>query len=66
MTRFRDCILFFFTDKDFDGDDMLGVNDLKQVIERLIGSQNRLPENDIKFLIQVKMVSLRFEFQLIL
>lgn len=45
---------------------MLGVNDLKQVIERLVGSQNRLPENDIKFLIQVKMVSLRFEFQLIL
>lgn len=32
---------------------MLGVNDLKQVIERLIGQQNRLPENDIKFLIQV-------------
>lgn len=38
---------------DFDGDDMLGVNDLKQVIERLIGEQNRLPESDIKHLIQV-------------
>lgn len=38
---------------DFDGDDMLGVNDLKQVIGRLIGDQHRLPESDIKHLIQV-------------
>jgi len=37
---------------DFDGDDMLGLSDLKQVIERLIGDQNRLPESDMKFLIQ--------------
>lgn len=34
---------------------MLGVNDLKQVIERLIGEQNRLPESDIKHLIQVRI-----------
>lgn len=32
---------------------MLGLSDLKQVIERLIGDQNRLPESDMKFLIQV-------------
>lgn len=37
---------------DFDGDDMLGISDLKQVIERLIGDQNRLNENDMKQLIQ--------------
>lgn len=37
---------------DFDGDDMLGINDLKQVIERLIGNQNHLSENDMKQLIQ--------------
>lgn len=40
---------------------MLGVNDLKQVIERLIGQQNRLPEHDIKFLIQVGFVIIVFE-----
>ncbi|XP_055376965.1 calcium and integrin-binding protein 1-like [Condylostylus longicornis] len=37
---------------DFDGDDMLGVSDLKQVIERLVGPDNCLKENDIKQLIQ--------------
>lgn len=37
---------------DFDGDDMLGVGDLKQVIERLIG-ENHLPDNDMKQLIQI-------------
>lgn len=37
---------------DFDGDDMLGVSDLKQVIERLVGSDNSLTDNDIKHLIQ--------------
>lgn len=42
-----------FNSIDFDGDDMLGLSDLKQVIERLIGDQNRLPESDMKFLIQV-------------
>ncbi|XP_055295485.1 calcium and integrin-binding protein 1-like [Sitodiplosis mosellana] len=37
---------------DFDGDDMLGIGDLKQVIERLIGPQNNLSDNDMKQLIQ--------------
>lgn len=36
---------------DFDGDDMLGVSDLKQVIERLTGP-NSLDDSDIKQLIQ--------------
>lgn len=31
---------------------MLGISDLKQVIERLIGGQNTLSENDMKQLIQ--------------
>lgn len=37
---------------DFDGDDMLGINDLKQVIQRLIGNQNHLSDNELKQLIQ--------------
>lgn len=37
---------------DFDGDDMLGIGDLKQVIERLIGGRNKLSDNDMKQLIQ--------------
>ncbi|XP_017784661.1 PREDICTED: calcium and integrin-binding protein 1-like [Nicrophorus vespilloides] len=36
---------------DFDGDDMLGVSDLRQVVERLIGS-NELSENEMLHLIQ--------------
>ncbi|GLV46163.1 Calcium and integrin binding family member 2 [Carabus blaptoides fortunei] len=36
---------------DFDGDDMLGVEDLKQVINRLTG-ENRLSESDMQQLIQ--------------
>lgn len=31
---------------------MLGISDLKQVIERLIGNQNNISENDMKQLIQ--------------
>ena len=31
---------------------MLGISDLKQVIERLIGPQNNLSDNDMKQLIQ--------------
>lgn len=38
---------------DFDGDDMLGESDLRQVIERLIGEQNHLADSDMKQLIQV-------------
>lgn len=41
-----------FLPVDFDGDDMLGISDLKQVIERLIGEENRINENDMKQLIQ--------------
>lgn len=37
---------------DFDGDDMLGISDLKQVIERLVGNQNHLSDNEMKQLIQ--------------
>jgi calcium and integrin-binding protein 1 len=37
---------------DFDGDDMLGKNDLMQVIQRLIGPDNSLPESDMEQLIQ--------------
>lgn len=37
---------------DFDGDDMLGISDLKQVIERLIGEDNRINDNDMTQLIQ--------------
>ncbi|KAF5294180.1 hypothetical protein FQR65_LT10891 [Abscondita terminalis] len=36
---------------DFDGDDMLGTSDLRQVINRLIGN-NQLSENEMQHLIQ--------------
>ncbi|GJQ66858.1 hypothetical protein Trydic_g7884 [Trypoxylus dichotomus] len=36
---------------DFDGDDMLGTSDLKQVIERLLGN-NKLTEREMQHLIQ--------------
>nr|CAD7264890.1 unnamed protein product [Timema shepardi] len=36
---------------DFDGDDMLGVTDLRQVVDRLTGPQ-RLAEQDMQHLIQ--------------
>lgn len=36
---------------DFDGDDMLGVSDLRQVVDRLIGP-NRLSESQMQHLIQ--------------
>lgn len=36
---------------DFDGDDMLGIGDLRQVVDRLTGSQ-RLNEGDMQQLIQ--------------
>lgn len=36
---------------DFDGDDMLGIGDLRQVVDRLTGSQ-RLSEGDMQQLIQ--------------
>lgn len=36
---------------DFDGDDMLGVDDLKEVVNRLTGD-NHLSDNDMQQLIQ--------------
>ncbi|XP_053694054.1 calcium and integrin-binding protein 1-like [Sabethes cyaneus] len=36
---------------DFDGDDMIGKNDLKQVIQRLTGYNNALSDSDIEQLI---------------
>lgn len=40
-----------FIDVDFDGDDMLGVGDLRQVIDRLTAPQ-RLNDNDMQQLLQ--------------
>ncbi|XKL67109.1 hypothetical protein PGB90_010529 [Kerria lacca] len=37
---------------DFDGDDMIGVDDLRQVIDRLIGNEQNLSEQDMQHLIQ--------------
>lgn len=37
---------------DFDGDDMLGIGDLKQVISRLIGVDNSVADSDMKQLVQ--------------
>lgn len=37
---------------DFDGDDMLGIGDLKQVISRLIGVDNSITDSDMKQLVQ--------------
>lgn len=37
---------------DFDGDDMLSKNDLKQVIQRLIGFNNQFSDMDMDQLIQ--------------
>lgn len=45
--------LFCFFVPDFDGDDMIGKNDLKQVIQRLTGYNNALNESDIDQLITV-------------
>lgn len=37
---------------DFDGDDMLGINDIKQVIQYLIGEHSSFNDNDLKYLVQ--------------
>ncbi|XP_011313298.1 calcium and integrin-binding protein 1-like [Fopius arisanus] len=42
---------FVFEKEDFDGDDMLGVDDLRQVIDRLTAPQ-RLSETDMQRLLQ--------------
>jgi len=43
-------LCFYFL--DFDGDDMLGVNDIKQVIQCLVGEHNSFNDNDLKYLVQ--------------
>ena len=40
-----------FLTPDFDGDDMLGISDLRQIIKRLTGD-NIFCENDMQHLIQ--------------
>lgn len=52
-------ILFFL---DFDGDDMIGKNDLKQVIQRLTGYNNALSDSDIDQLITVSLDFFFFYF----
>ncbi|KAF5294181.1 hypothetical protein FQR65_LT10892 [Abscondita terminalis] len=47
----RICKVFSSSRDDFDGDDMLGTSDLRQVINRLIGN-NQLSENEMQHLIQ--------------
>ncbi|XP_077290959.1 calcium and integrin-binding protein 1-like [Arctopsyche grandis] len=37
---------------DFDGDDMLGMSDLRQVVERLCGTAQRLSDSEMQHLIQ--------------
>lgn len=41
---------FFIT--DFDGDDMIGVSDLREVIERLCGSELKLSDSELQILVQ--------------
>lgn len=53
LLLFKNLSIALFSNVDFDGDDMLGENDLRQVVERLIGEHNHLPDNDMKQLIQV-------------
>ncbi|XP_037958468.1 calcium and integrin-binding protein 1-like [Teleopsis dalmanni] len=43
---------YAFRIMDFDGDDMLGVTDLKQVMERLIGPEHKMNDNEMKEFIQ--------------
>lgn len=49
LHRFKQSLIHLIP--DFDGDDMLGESDLRQVVERLTGSQ-RLSDSDMKHLIQ--------------
>ncbi|XP_017491247.1 PREDICTED: calcium and integrin-binding protein 1-like isoform X1 [Rhagoletis zephyria] len=46
---------------DFDGDDMLGVSDLKQVIERLCGPENKLDDSDMKEIIHCILAEADFD-----
>lgn len=42
----------FIIESDFDGDDMIGVSDLREVIERLCGPELKLSDSDIQQLVQ--------------
>lgn len=37
---------------DFDGDDMIGVSDLREVIKRLCGPEHKLSDSEIQQLVQ--------------
>lgn len=41
-----------FIPPDFDGDDMIGVSDLREVIERLCGPDLKLTDSEIQQLVQ--------------
>ncbi len=48
---------------DFDGDDMISENDLKEVIRKLTGEQQQLTDEDMKQLIDnVSIISTRYKF----
>lgn len=51
----KDCLIYGHFFLDFDGDDMIGKNDLKQVIQRLTGYNNALSDSDIDQLITVSL-----------
>lgn len=41
-----------FLFSDFDGDDMIGVSDLREVIERLCGPELKLADSELQTLVQ--------------
>lgn len=43
---------FSFLFSDFDGDDMIGVSDLREVIERLCGPELKLADSELQTLVQ--------------
>jgi calcium and integrin-binding protein 1 len=44
-------MILFYIVLDFDGDDMLGVGDLREVVERLSGGERRLSEAEMTHLV---------------
>lgn len=44
--------MYLFIFSDFDGDDMIGVSDLREVIERLCGPDLKLSDSEIQQLVQ--------------
>ena len=51
LNAFRFCRKMLFLFLDFDGDDMLGIGDLRQVVDRLTAPQ-RLNDTDMQQLLQ--------------